>query len=62
MNAGDDPEKTVLLILREYKVHNANVLFREDASTDEFIDIIMGANRFAGVSLSPTLSLSRYLS
>jgi len=32
------------MILKEYKVHNANVLFREDASTDEFIDIIMGAS------------------
>ena len=29
-------------ILQEYKIFNAEVLFREDASPDQFIDVIMG--------------------
>ena len=37
---GDDPAKLVYQILHEYKIHNAEVLFREDASCDELIDII----------------------
>lgn len=41
---GDDPAKLVYQILHEYKIHNAEVLFREDASCDELIDIIE-ANR-----------------
>jgi len=35
-------EKLVQLILHEYKIFNAEVLFREDATPDEFIDVIMG--------------------
>jgi len=35
-------EKLVQLILHEYKIFNAEVLFREDATTDEFIDVIEG--------------------
>ena len=30
--------------LAEYKVHNAEVLFREDASVDDLIDVIEGAS------------------
>jgi len=37
-------EKLVQLILHEYKIHNAEVLFREDSTPDEFIDVI-NANR-----------------
>lgn len=33
-------EKLVQLILHEYKIFNAEVLFREDATPDEFIDVI----------------------
>jgi len=33
-------EKLVQMILHEYKIFNAEVLFREDASTDDFIDVI----------------------
>jgi len=43
---GDDPEKTVKGILAEYKIHNAEVLFREDASPDELIDIIEGNRKY----------------
>lgn len=35
-------EKGVRLILHEYKIHNAEVLFREDCTADEFIDVILG--------------------
>jgi len=33
-------EKMVRMILAEYKIHNAEVLFREDATLDQFIDVI----------------------
>merc|ERR1719292_34211 len=32
----------VRMILHEYKIHNADVLFRDDYSQDEFIDVISG--------------------
>ena len=35
-------EKMVQRILQEYKIFNAEVLFREYASPDQFIDVIMG--------------------
>lgn len=35
-------EKLVQLILHEYKIFNAEVLFREDATADQFIDVIVG--------------------
>uniref|UniRef100_A0AAR2JZ83 Developmentally regulated GTP binding protein 2 n=1 Tax=Pygocentrus nattereri TaxID=42514 RepID=A0AAR2JZ83_PYGNA len=35
-------EKLVQLILHEYKIFNAEVLFREDCTSDEFIDVIVG--------------------
>lgn len=35
-------EKMALLILHEYKIFNCEVLFREDCSTDDFIDVIVG--------------------
>lgn len=37
-------EKLVQLILHEYKIFNAEVLFREDCTADELIDVI-NANR-----------------
>lgn len=37
-------EKLVQLILHEYKIFNAEVLFREDVAADELIDVI-SANR-----------------
>lgn len=37
-------EKLVQVILQAYKIFNAEVLFREDASPDDFIDVI-NANR-----------------
>ena len=43
---GDDPYKTVYKILHEYKIHNCDVLFREDASVDQFIDVIEGNRKY----------------
>jgi small GTP-binding protein len=43
---GPDPGKLVYQILHEYKIHNAEVLFREDASVDEFIDMIEGNRKY----------------
>jgi ribosome-interacting GTPase 1 len=37
-------EKLVQMILHEYKIFNAEVLFREDCNADELIDVIC-ANR-----------------
>eukprot|EP01096_Ripella_sp_DP13-Kostka_P001101 TRINITY_DN11333_c0_g1_i1.p1 TRINITY_DN11333_c0_g1~~TRINITY_DN11333_c0_g1_i1.p1 ORF type:complete len:384 (-),score=148.33 TRINITY_DN11333_c0_g1_i1:287-1390(-) len=39
-------ERMVRDILKEYKVHNAEVLFREDATVDQFIDVIEKKNRY----------------
>ena len=30
------------LILHEYKIFNAQVLFRDDYTSDEFIDVVVG--------------------
>lgn len=35
-------EKMVQTILHEYKIFNAEVLFREDATADDLIDVIQG--------------------
>ena len=35
-------EKMVRTILQTYKIFNAEVLFRDDCSADQFIDVIMG--------------------
>lgn len=35
-------EKMVQLILHEYKIFNAEVVFREDCTSDEFVDVILG--------------------
>jgi uncharacterized protein len=39
-------EKLVYMILKEYKVHNADVLVREDCTVDEFIDVIEGNRQY----------------
>lgn len=35
-------EKMVQTILHSYKIFNAEILFREDATTDDFIDVVVG--------------------
>ncbi|GAV08919.1 hypothetical protein RvY_18538 [Ramazzottius varieornatus] len=39
-------EKMVMLILHEYKIFNAEVVFREDATTEDFIDVIDGNRKY----------------
>lgn len=39
-------EKLVMMILKEYKVHNADVLIREDCTVDEFIDVVEGNRQY----------------
>lgn len=36
----------VYRILHNYKIHNADVLFREDAGVDELIDVIEGNRKY----------------
>lgn len=43
---GDDPEKTARQILSEYKMHNVDLLFRDDVSADELIDVIQGNRKY----------------
>eukprot|EP00501_MAST-03F_sp_TOSAG23-6_P001658 GSMAST32.ASY1.ANO1.1727.1 assembled CDS len=43
---GDNPAKAVKQILHEYKIHNAEVLFRGDYSPDELIDVIEGNRKY----------------
>jgi hypothetical protein len=43
---GDDPEKTVTQICKEFKLHNCEVLMREDCSVDELIDVINGNRKY----------------
>lgn len=38
--------QTVYRILHEYKIHNADVLFRGDYNGDELIDVIEGNRRY----------------
>jgi len=39
-------EKDVYQLLHEYKIHSAEVLFREDCTIDQFIDIIEGNRKY----------------
>jgi small GTP-binding protein len=39
-------DATIKAILREYKIHNADVIFRENTSVDRFIDALMANRRY----------------
>ena len=43
---GPDPMQSIRNILHEYKIHNASILFREDATGDQFIDLIEGNRKY----------------
>lgn len=43
---GDNPQDTVTRILGGYRIHNADVLFREDCGVDELIDVIEGNRKY----------------
>eukprot|EP01138_Halocafeteria_seosinensis_P009609 gb/GECG01009819.1/.p1 GENE.gb/GECG01009819.1/~~gb/GECG01009819.1/.p1 ORF type:complete len:345 (+),score=47.11 gb/GECG01009819.1/:1-1035(+) len=45
-NLGDNPQKTVEGICQEYKIHNADILCREDITTDQLIDVIEGNRKY----------------
>jgi ribosome-interacting GTPase 1 len=40
-------ERMVVGLLNEYGIHNANVVFREDASVDQLIDVLAGNRRYS---------------
>ncbi|KAL5495555.1 RBG2 [Sanghuangporus weigelae] len=39
-------DKTIRTILAGYKIHNCDVMIREDISTDEFIDVLIGTRKY----------------
>ncbi|TKR80622.1 hypothetical protein L596_014670 [Steinernema carpocapsae] len=39
-------EKMIMTVLHEYKIFNADVVFREDCTIDDFIDVIMGNRQY----------------
>lgn len=39
-------ERTVRSILQTYKIHNCDVMIREDITTDEFIDVLLGTRTY----------------
>jgi len=39
-------EKTIRSILASYKIHNCDVMIREDITTDEFIDVLIGTRKY----------------
>ncbi|KAA0189563.1 Developmentally-regulated GTP-binding protein 2 [Fasciolopsis buskii] len=41
-------EKMTQMILQEYKIFNAEVIFREDCTPDEFIDVVVGNRVYVG--------------
>ena len=43
---GDNPQDMVTRILGSYRIHNAEVLFREDISVDDLIDVIEGNRKY----------------
>lgn len=43
---GDNPSDTVTRILSGYRIHNAEVLFREDCGVDDLIDVIEGNRKY----------------
>ena len=43
---GPDPKQLIFSVLKEYKIHNAEVVVKEDVRIDEFIDIIEGNRKY----------------
>nr|XP_019047923.1 cytoplasmic protein [Kwoniella bestiolae CBS 10118]OCF26853.1 cytoplasmic protein [Kwoniella bestiolae CBS 10118] len=39
-------ERTLRSILQTYKIHNCDVMVREDITTDEFIDVLLGTRKY----------------
>ncbi|KAI6134091.1 P-loop containing nucleoside triphosphate hydrolase protein [Pisolithus croceorrhizus] len=45
-------EKTIRTILASYKLHNCDVMIREDITTDELIDVLIGGYRFPDLEIA----------
>eukprot|EP01120_Amphizonella_sp_Union-15-10_P012104 TRINITY_DN5325_c0_g1_i1.p1 TRINITY_DN5325_c0_g1~~TRINITY_DN5325_c0_g1_i1.p1 ORF type:complete len:406 (-),score=73.71 TRINITY_DN5325_c0_g1_i1:5-1222(-) len=43
---GDEPAVAVKKVLQEYKIHNCEVLFRDDYDIDQFIDVVQGNRKY----------------
>ena len=43
---GDNPLESVRQILSEYKIHNVEMLIREDVTQDEVIDVVLGNRKY----------------
>jgi ribosome-interacting GTPase 1 len=39
-------DRQIFMPMQEYKIHNAEVLFREDCDADDLIDVIEGNRRY----------------
>ncbi|KAL1406073.1 Ribosome-interacting GTPase 2 [Vanrija albida] len=39
-------ERTIRSILQTYRIHNCDVMIREDVTTDEFIDVLLGTRKY----------------
>ncbi|KAJ3392884.1 Developmentally-regulated GTP-binding protein 2 [Lobulomyces angularis] len=39
-------EKLVQQLLKDYKIHNAEILIREDCTVDDFIDVVLGNRKY----------------
>ncbi|KAG8906823.1 Developmentally-regulated GTP-binding protein 2 [Tulasnella sp. 403] len=39
-------EKTIRTVLQGYKIHNCDLMIREDISVDEFIDVLLGTRKY----------------
>jgi len=39
-------ERTIRAVLQSYKLHNVDVLIREDISIDDFIDVVLGTRKY----------------
>nr|ODO03981.1 cytoplasmic protein [Cryptococcus depauperatus CBS 7855] len=62
-------ERTIRSILQSYKIHNCDIMIREDITTDEFIDVLLGTrkyipaltvvNKIDGVSMETLDSMAR---
>lgn len=41
-----DPERAIRGVLQAYKLHNADVMIREDITLDDFVDVILGSRKY----------------
>lgn len=39
-------ERTIRSILQSYKLHNMDVMIREDVTVDQFLDVLLGNRKY----------------